>query len=128
MGSKEILVIRTAALWTWALLGPLLAFLLLPFLGPSGFSHWRWRNGVLWVPVERLLPKWAGAQCWGGVVLTRRETPPLLTLFHEDRHSTQWALLGPLFPVAYAVAWMVAGFSYRDNWFERDARIYSTLA
>ena len=55
------------------------------------------------------------------------QKPSVLTVHHEDRHSTQWAILGPLFPIAYGIAHLAAG-GYRNNWFERDARDYAEKA
>lgn len=50
---------------------------------------------------------------------------------HERRHALQCMVLGPLFPLAYAVASLVSaargtGF-YRGNAFEVDARNHETL-
>lgn len=114
---------RTFVLLTWGCLGWLIALLQLPFLGPQNAT---WRNGVLWVKVKRILPSWAAAQCYGLVTITRWDPLPLKTYFHEDRHSTQWAYLGPLFPIAYGLASLTAVLCgkhyYYDNAFEKDAR------
>ena len=113
---------RIVALWTWALPGTLVGLVLALVGGPQGGF---WHRGVLWVRVSRIIPRWAAAQTWGGVVLTRYEKSPLAMLRHEDRHATQWAILGVLFMLAYPLASLVASLKgahyYHGNWFEVDA-------
>lgn len=80
---------------------------------------------MLWIPVLRLFPSWASAQCWGVIILHTRH-PDEEMIKHEDRHSTQWLWLGPFFLPAYGLAsvWsrLKHGNWYLDNWFEQDAR------
>jgi peptidoglycan L-alanyl-D-glutamate endopeptidase CwlK len=45
------------------------------------------------------------------------------TELHELRHTDQWLLLGPLFPVVYGALLAVAG--YHENYLEADARRYA---
>ena len=125
-----LLALRSLLLLTWGCVGWIVALLLLPYCKPAG-RPW-WHRGVLWVPVSRLVPSWAIGQCWGFVILHTRK-PSALFIHHEDRHSTHWAVFGPIFGllfflVPYVLAWAFAGFSYRDNWFERDARDYAEKA
>lgn len=70
---------------------------------------------------------YAGAFTVGNVLIARRRwqevrrTEPSL-LRHEEAHSGQWALLGPLFLPAYTVAmgwsWLRTGDRASANWFE----------
>lgn len=110
---------RSLLLASWGCLGWIGALVLLPCYKPAG-AAW-WHEGVLWVPVKRLLPSWAKAQCWGLVVFYQGDRPSARTIRHEDRHSTQWAFLGLLFPVCYGLGHLIGG-GYLNNWFERDAR------
>jgi hypothetical protein len=41
---------------------------------------------------------------------------------HEHAHVRQWRNYGWRFPFAYVWAWIAAGFSYRNNRFEIEAR------
>jgi len=41
---------------------------------------------------------------------------------HETEHVRQWREYGWRFPFAYVWAWAAAGFSYRNNRFEIEAR------
>jgi hypothetical protein len=41
---------------------------------------------------------------------------------HETEHVRQWREYGWRFPFAYVWAWVAAGFSYRNNRFEIEAR------
>jgi hypothetical protein len=45
---------------------------------------------------------------------------------HEHAHVRQWRNYGWRFPFAYAWAWVRAGFSYRNNRFEVEAREIET--
>ncbi len=62
----------------------------------------------------------------GNVILTRRPSPPEgALLVHECRHSTQYALLGPLFLPVYGLlaawSWSVTGDWGARNKFEHWA-------
>jgi hypothetical protein len=67
----------------------------------------------------------------GGVIFTRRDADWLLDtarrdlLGHETRHVAQYAVLGPLFLPAYALAsgwsWLTTGGYGARNFFERNA-------
>lgn len=82
-----------------------------------------------------LLPRLLGALPSGGIVaitlgytvLARDETMLELTRAHELVHVEQYGRWGPFFPLAYGVASLAArlrgGHYYRDNRFEREARI-----
>lgn len=73
-----------------------------------------------------LLP--VSAYTWGAVVVFAR--PDLATherlLRHELEHTRQAFCWGPLFPLAYVLASLIAGIRtgrwYADNAFERQAR------
>lgn len=83
---------------------------------------------ILKVPF--LIPTWAAAQTWGPLILWKKEYAlsayqPMLA--HELRHYVQssWFLfIG--WPIAYLIAWALAGFNYENNWFEKDARAHQT--
>lgn len=70
----------------------------------------------------------AAAFTWGGVIVLASEglLQNARLLDHEQRHFWQARILGPLMPLAYAAAALLAvadgGHWYRDNWFENDAR------
>jgi len=91
---------------------------------------WRWHQGVLHVGCRRLIPGWAVAQTWGGVVCYRAKLREharyQAVITHELVHVRQAMLLGPLFLLAYPLAslwaWARGGHYYEDNWFERQAR------
>ena len=70
---------------------------------------------------------YAGAFTVGNVLIARRDwdvmqgsVPGLLA--HEEAHSWQWAVLGPLFLPAYTLAmgwsWLRTGDRASANWFE----------
>ncbi len=41
---------------------------------------------------------------------------------HEKIHLKQWVEFGIiLFPIFYAIGWLIAGFSYRNNFLEKEA-------
>ena len=74
----------------------------------------------------RLIPARAFT-CGAVVVVLRPEiSGNARTMGHEFQHVAQMLALGPLVPVAYAIASLVAvargGNAYVDNWLERDAR------
>lgn len=70
---------------------------------PFGANTWAW---VPWPNTILVKP---------GVALTRS------FIAHELSHVLQWRRLGPLFPIAYLVAWVLARFQYADNYFEARA-------
>jgi hypothetical protein len=47
---------------------------------------------------------------------------PSWVIRHETEHVRQWREYGWRFPFAYVWAWVAAGFSYRNNRFEIEAR------
>ncbi len=63
----------------------------------------------------------ADANTVGHVVLSTRERMTQALIAHESVHVRQIERLGPLFMPAYL--WMSALYGYRDNPFERAARI-----
>jgi len=79
------------------------------------------------IKVPFLVPTWAAAQTWGPIILVNnRYALTTKTLAHELRHYVQSMWFGfILWPAAYLVAWAIGGFSYRNNWFEKDARNHS---
>jgi hypothetical protein len=52
--------------------------------------------------------------------------PAQWLIAHELTHTQQWAIWGPLFPLVYSLASVIAtsqsGHYYRDNIFEKQAR------
>ena len=76
------------------------------------------------IKVGWLIPGWAAAQTWGFIILVRKDYANQTTIIaHELRHFVQSAWFGfILWPVAYVVAWAIAGFDYEQTWFEVDAR------
>ena len=75
------------------------------------------------ITVDWLVPDWAAAQTWGPFILVKRGQLSTPIVAHELRHYVQSAWFGfVLWPVAYVIAWAVAGFDYERNWFEVDAR------
>lgn len=113
-------------LWLWALPQTLAGLILLPFYG---VLHVDWSEGVLFVTVRRLIGfSDTTGQTFGRVVFQRADADPWNSV-HEIEHVAQSALLGPLFPLAYLVAGIVAdirgqGF-YRGNFFEVSASAYA---
>lgn len=79
------------------------------------------------ITVPFLVPRWAAAQTWGPVILVERGQLSTPLLAHELRHYVQarWCFF-VFWPFAYLTAWALAGFNYRDNFFERDARAHAT--
>jgi hypothetical protein len=76
----------------------------------------------------RRLPVTISAITIGEWVLTPLRMLPNHTLWHEQRHVEQWRTwLYVCYPPAYLIAWIAAGFSYRRNWFERDATRYEHI-
>ena len=59
--------------------------------------------------------RWDGLSLPFAIVLKKQSSRE-----HELRHSWQWLVLGPLFPVVYLVMFIV--FGYRNHPLERDAR------
>lgn len=73
----------------------------------------------------RLLPDWVAAITLAEWVLVRAPWASNRLLRHEARHVRQWRWCGyVLFPLAYLIGWVLGGFSYFNNWFERDARAH----
>ena len=90
-------------------------------------SRWvRWRDGALEIGCRRIVPAWAVAQTYGGLVFYRCAEEDARVRAHEHRHVRQAMVLGalllPLYGLASVWAWARGGHYYRDNWFERAAR------
>lgn len=90
----------------------------------------KWQHGALDVIplIGTLIPRWAGAQAQGCIVIYRdheRLTRQRLRR-HERVHVKQAFVWGPLFFIAYPAAsvwaWMQGKDIYRDNYFEIQAR------
>ncbi len=61
---------------------------------------------------------WAGFALPFAIIVKPNPTPK--TERHELRHTDQWLVLGPLYPVVYGLLLLFTG--YRANPFEQDAR------
>ena len=63
----------------------------------------------------------------GPFVFTPLAKLSALTLAHEYRHTKQWLwFLYIFFPIAYLIGFLLH-WSYKDNWFEKDAYKYAEL-
>lgn len=104
----------------WALPLHVIALLLLPFYEPRGIEV---RNGKLEIRVHRAIGN-PGGQTWGQVTFYVVEPWEALRR-HEDRHTVQAWIFGPLLLVLYPLASLIAilaGAHYHDgNVFELDA-------
>lgn len=72
-------------------------------------------GAVAWVPVPDLI-----------VVRERKFASHRRLIAHELQHVIQHNVYGWMFYVHYVWGWVTAGFSYRRNWMERDARLAET--
>lgn len=90
-------------------------------------TDWKFRNGIFVIGVPRLHSNYVGMALGCCVLLTPRATP--VTILHESRHVFDCLILGPIMPLAYglasAVAVIMGGDAYRDNWFEKRARAFA---
>jgi hypothetical protein len=116
----------------WALPGSLLGFLVgvvsdtSPIAEEDGVLHLR-DNGGPGSPAGRFFRRFRfGAITLGEIVIYRDSEAYQALKAHELRHVSQWRLLGPLFPLVYGAASLLAllqgGHGYRDNALEVDAR------
>lgn len=64
-----------------------------------------------WVPKSNLI-----------VVADEKHATNRRLIAHELQHVKQHRKYGLFFYLAYAIGWAKAGFSYWDNWMEREAR------
>jgi hypothetical protein len=69
--------------------------------------------------------RWAGHAMPFAVVFARFAVPDRV-LAHELRHTDQWLVLGPLFPLVYGVLLLTHG--YANHPLERDADRYARLS
>lgn len=63
---------------------------------------------------------------WGGQALPHAmvlRVPSVTTEAHELRHTDQWLVFGPLFPIVYVAILLVTG--YVNHPFEKDARAWA---
>lgn len=107
--------------------------LLLALLARCSGGHWQWREGVLeacggWTGrlLQKLLPGFPiAAITLGHVVLASCPDTLERTRRHERVHVAQYMRWGPLFPLAYVlaslVAWLQGQPAYRGNCFEAEA-------
>jgi hypothetical protein len=118
-------------LWVLPVALPIWLVYLLPCwaLGWLRFDGWA-RRGVVRFRVvaargwyARLWRSWAGFAAPYAILL--RTTDPE-TERHELRHTDQWLLFGPLFPLAYLGA--LAAVGYHANPFEADARRWAEVS
>ena len=103
---------RVRAVVNWLTLSTVLGFVI---AGLGRASVHRVRDGLYIAEHCRLMLPDAGAFTVGNVVITNQSWAELRTrlpqvLDHEAAHSSQWALLGPLFLPVYLImmAWSVA--------------------
>jgi hypothetical protein len=116
--------------YLWALpvsvLGLLLAILYMP-------RQMRWSDGALEFQARWIFPWWwsVGGQTIGFVIFYSKGWGRPHTRLHERWHVRQAMILGPLFPVLYGLASLVAACAgldfYRDNAFELQAEGKSDL-
>jgi hypothetical protein len=78
--------------------------------------------------LARLLPRRFIAITIAEWILIKNSVITSEKLKHEQRHVTHWRACGyVLFPLAYLIGWVLGGFSYHRNWFERDARRHEKI-
>jgi len=68
-----------------------------------------------WVPLPNLI-----------LVAHEKYASNRALIAHELQHVKQHRKLGPFFYLAYLIGWVRAGFSYRKNWMEVEARAAET--
>jgi hypothetical protein len=94
-----------------------------------GIVSWRWWHGCLELVVRELDE--GTEECVRGWVVLHAQDEVIYdqTRYHALRHVHQSLVLGPLAPLAFAVCGAVAevlgGEFYWDNWLEADAREYA---
>ncbi len=127
MGARVLRII--GAVWMLPVAVPIWVLYVLPFWALGWHKHVgssgrrmvaRFRvvdDAPPWL--RRLWEGWAGHALPFAVVY-RSVFVPRPTQRHELRHTDQWLVLGPLFPIVYVALHFVCG--YRDNPLERDAR------
>lgn len=115
----------------WASPVSFLGVCFLPLLMPSKVIL---SGGALFIKVKWLIPTFAVAQTWGHVVFYRdtwlfqcsRDYEYMKAqtrrYHHELYHVRQCERWGPLMIPLYIGGWVLAGFSYRNNYWERKAR------
>lgn len=126
-GFKRIKPILEAIGFIWCLPNTMIGVLLLYVAGGPknseryGTIRFRFQPKNMWY-----FPKKYAAMSWG-VINTFRDWPPLeIVKIHEDGHSWQGLILGPLQPIFYALLSFLAailyGKIYKANWLEMGAR------
>lgn len=102
-------------------------------IGAGGWLHDAWRrawhgwSGLCLPGLIMVVPHGAGTHVPMPASQPENEATHLR---HEMRHTAQWMLFGPLFPIAYLVGTIIGayrGHAYRMNPFEVDARKASIL-
>lgn len=82
-----------------------------------------WWQGVEIEMVEKLWPKPFIGRIFRKTIYLLEGTPVTRQLIaHELRHIFDRRRWQYLWLLAYGGAWVIAGFSYKRNWFERKAR------
>ncbi len=97
-----------------------LAYARLP--GRTVGYHWDWDHWVL-VCCGGPTSLGAGATTFGGVINTKLSYDELLNghdgrlIWHETKHTDQWAIFGPSFAIVYglAAAWDLVGLKGSDR-------------
>jgi len=131
--SRWVSVLWIALLYLWVMPITLPASLLALVARLSGGSA-AWHSGVLegyggplpWLLRRVYPPMPIAAITLGHVVLASSHSDLERTRIHERVHVRQFERWGPLFPLVYVLASLIALLQgrdlYRDNWFEREAR------
>lgn len=83
--------------WLWAAPLHVLALLALPIYEPV---RWRWRAGKVDIWVKRALGM-PGGQTLGQITFWLVENPPPGLILHEDTHTLQCWIFGPLMFALY---------------------------
>lgn len=99
--------------WLWALPLHIIALVLLPFYNPLGF---RFRAGKLEIYVHRAIGT-PGAQTWGQITFWVTEPWDKLEK-HEDTHTLQCQIFGPLMLILYPIGFFI-GIA-RGQWHDKN--------
>ena len=118
-------------LWALPVAVPVWLLYLLPAWALGLLRPMRTHPGVVewwaiprWEWWRRLWSGWSGHALPYAIVLTWEPLPPGVVR-HELRHTDQWLVLGPLFPIVYLVLLLACGYHHHP--LEQDARAREDL-